>query len=264
MKRFLKDLKHFYKYAIAAGQAELHAEVAGSYLNWLWWVIEPFCFMLIYSFVFGTLFASKVQYFNIFIYIGVTMWTFFNNTLISCVQVVKNNKAIISKVYLPKFILILVKMYVNAFKLFINFIIVFVLIIYNRIPITMKVLWIIPVLLTLFLLTFGICLFLAHFGVYVHDLTNVVRIVLRMLFYLTGIFYDISVRGAGYFGEEGAQKLLRLNPIAFLISEVRNVMIYNTPIEGRVLITWFIVAVILSIFGVRLIYRSENNYVKVI
>ena len=54
MKRFWKDLKGHYKYALYAAKSELKSEVANSYLNWIWWVLEPFCFMLIYSFIFAT------------------------------------------------------------------------------------------------------------------------------------------------------------------------------------------------------------------
>ena len=53
MKRFWKDLKSHYRYAIYSAKSELKSEVANSYLNWIWWVLEPFCFMLIYAIIWG-------------------------------------------------------------------------------------------------------------------------------------------------------------------------------------------------------------------
>ena len=47
MKRFANDLKKYHGYALYAAKAELKAEVAGSYLNWVWWILEPVCLMLI-------------------------------------------------------------------------------------------------------------------------------------------------------------------------------------------------------------------------
>lgn len=35
---------------------------------------------------------------------------------------------------------------------------------------------------------------LMHYGVFIQDLANVTNIVLRMVFYLTGIFYNIEKR----------------------------------------------------------------------
>ena len=52
MKRFWKDLKEHYRYALYSAKSELKSEVANSYLNWIWWVLEPFCFMLILRFFF--------------------------------------------------------------------------------------------------------------------------------------------------------------------------------------------------------------------
>ena len=46
-KRFRDDMKKYWKYAIYSSKAQLKAEVANSYLNWLWWVLDPLCFMLL-------------------------------------------------------------------------------------------------------------------------------------------------------------------------------------------------------------------------
>ena len=66
MKRFWKDLKSHYRYAIYSAKSELKSEVANSYLNWIWWVLEPFCFMLIYAFIFGVVFNASEHYSQLF------------------------------------------------------------------------------------------------------------------------------------------------------------------------------------------------------
>ena len=114
-KKFKDDLKKYWKYAMFSAKAQLKSEVANSYLNWLWWILDPLCFMVIYVFMFGYVFKSKQEYFAIFIFIGITMWDFFNRNLMQSVKLVKNNKSIVSKVYLPKFILLLIKNFVNGF-----------------------------------------------------------------------------------------------------------------------------------------------------
>ena len=63
MKRFLTDLKRYYKYAFRLSKAELTEEVSESYLNWLWWIIHPLMMMLIYVFVFTVVFKSKETYY---------------------------------------------------------------------------------------------------------------------------------------------------------------------------------------------------------
>ena len=101
MARFFKDFKKYWGYALYSARSELKAEVASSYLNWIWWILEPMCFMLIYTFIFGFVFGSNEKFFPIFVYIGLTVWEFFNKSVQASVKLVKNRKSIVSKVFLP-------------------------------------------------------------------------------------------------------------------------------------------------------------------
>ena len=161
-------------------RSELKAEVANSYLNWVWWVLEPLCFMGVYTLIFGYFFKASEPYFTVYIFIGITVWDFFNKMVKSSVKLVKSNKPIVSKVYVPKYILIIEKMMVNGFKMSIGFAITAFLMLINRVPVSWNILWLIPILLCLILVTFGICSIVLHFGVYIEDLANVLNIVLRL------------------------------------------------------------------------------------
>lgn len=258
--RFRDDMKKYWKYAIYSSKAQLKSEIANSYLNWLWWILDPLCFMLIYVFMFGYVFKSNQEYFAVFVFIGITLWDFFNKTLVQCVKVIKANKPIVSKVYIPKFILILVKMGVNGFKMFISLLIVAVMLFVWHVPITWRVVYFLPILLTLFVVVFGFSCFLLHYGVFVEDLSNVLNIVLRFLFYITGVFWNIMDRlPAPYNSYIG-----KGNPIAFLITAMRNCLIYGKTPDLKLLLVWFLVGLLISILGVRKIYKNENSYVKVI
>lgn len=259
LKRFIDDIRKYFHYSVVSARSQLKAEVAGSYLNWVWWILDPLCFMMIYTFIFGYVFSGREQYFSIYIFIGLTMWHFFEKTLKASVKLIKNNKSVVSKVYFPKYILILSKMWVNGFKMLISFVIVALMMLLNGVPVTWNILYAVPLLITLLLLTFGCSCFLLHFGVYVEDMANVVNIVLRVLFYLTGIFYNIEARIPGW----GAY-LNSYNPVAFLLSSMRGALIYSSGPNIPLLCLWFAVGLILSILGVRRIYKEENSYVKAI
>ena len=253
-------MKKYWKYAIYSSKAQLTSEIANSYLNWLWWILDPICFMLIYVFMFGYVFKSSEQYFAVFVFIGITLWDFFNKSLIQSVKVIKNNKAIVSKVYIPKFILLIIKMCVNGFKMSISLLIIVAMLFVWRVPVTWNILYFIPILLTLFVIVFGFGCFLLHYGVFVEDLANVLNIVLRLLFYLTGVFWSIMDRLPvpynAYIGKG--------NPIAFLLTSMRECVLYGTAPNLKLLLAWFLIGLLISILGIRKIYKNENSYVKVI
>lgn len=253
-------MKKYWKYAIYSSRAQLKSEIANSYLNWLWWVLDPLCFMLIYVFMFGYVFKSNQEYFAIFVFIGITLWDFFNKSLIQSVRLIKGNKPIVSKVYIPKFILLIVRMGVNGFKMCISLLIIVAMLVVWRVQLTWNVIYVIPIMMTLMVLVFGLGCFFLHYGVFVEDLSNVLNIFLRFLFYLTGVFWSIMDRLPSplnlYIG--------RGNPIAFLISSMRDCVIYGKTPHRKLLLLWFIVGLVISILGVRKIYKNENSYVKVI
>ncbi|MBQ8768378.1 MAG: ABC transporter permease [Oscillospiraceae bacterium] len=259
INRFLTDIRKYFSFSVTSARSQLKTEVASSYLNWIWWILDPLCFMLIYTYIFGYVFKSNEQYFPVFIFVGLSMWDFFNHTLKSSVKIVKRNKSVVSRVYFPKYILIVAQLLADAFKMAISFGIVVLMMIFFKIPISWNVLFFIPIIATLMLFTFGCSCIVMHFGVYVEDLSNVVNIALRFLFYLTGIFYNIKKR----IPDIGAY-LNDFNPLASLISAMRDCLIYCRTPNLLFLGIWFAVSVVLAVCGVALVYKEENSYLKAV
>ena len=262
MKKFFYNIKKYYKYAIYSAKAELKSEVADSYLNWLWWIIEPVAFMLIYTFIFGVVFSNNEPYFASFVFIGLTAWEFFNRMLTGSVKLIINNRDLVTKVYIPKYILLLSKSFTYLFKMLISLGICFILMLFQGVPFTLHIFWIIPIFLVLYLFSFGASLILMHFGVTLNDLANLTTIGVRMVFYLSGVFYNITTKLKAH--PKLSFFMLRLNPTAFLMNELRKAMIYGKYPSFQGLAVWLLVSLVLCWFGIRVIHKNENSYAKVI
>lgn len=260
MKRLIEDIKKYYKYAIYSGRSELKTEIANSHLSWLWWILDPLLFMLVYTFVALVVFGKGEKYFPIYVFIGLSAWKFFEKTVKQSVTLVSGNRGIVLKVYLPKYQLILVKMYANGFKMMVSFALVAVMLLIYRVPLSYRVIYFIPLLVVLALFTFGASCILLHFGVFVEDLSNVINVLLKLVFYLTGIFYSLAKRVPAPYN----MVLLKCNPIAFIIDEMRKCILYETTPDFMILGIWFVISLILSAIGIKLIYKYENSYVKII
>lgn len=260
MKKFFNNMKKYYKYAIRSAKAELKSEVADSRLNWLWWIIEPLAFMLIYTFVFGVVFPNNTKYFASFVMIGQAAWDFFNRMISGSSKLIINNRDLVTKVYLPKYILLFSKSLTYLFKMGISLLLAFGLMIFQGVPFSWTFILIIPIILVLYTISFGASMILMHYGVTLNDLGNLTNIGLKMVFYLSGIFYNINERLKGKLGFV----LLRVNPIAFCMNELRKVTVFGKlpSIEG--LLVWLIIGIILCAIGVHVIHKNENSYAKVI
>lgn len=260
LRRFMRDLGKYWAYSVISADSMLKAEVRNCYLGWLWWIIVPVCFMMTYTFVFDYVFSAGEPYFPIFIFIGISLWEFFSKMVRQSVKAVKSNKAIVSKVYLPKYILILVMLWINGFKMMISFTIVAFMMVLFKVSWTWYALYWFPLFLVLALLAFGCAVHLMHYGIFVEDLSNIVALLLRFLFYVTGIFYDVAARIPQPYGDV----LVSCNPMAFLMSAMRDALLYQKAPDIILLLIWLFLSLLLCLSGVRKIYKNENSYVKVI
>ncbi len=260
MKRLVNNVKKYWNYSIYAAKAELKAEVANSYLNWLWWILDPLAFMAIYTFIVQMVFKTNEDYFPVFVFVELTCWNYFNSMLSGSVKLVSANKAIVTKVYVPKYILLLVKSLKNMFKMMISWALVIILMLIFKVPFHWTILYWFLIIPVLFVITFGFSTILLHFGIFVEDLFNITNIVLKLLFYVSGVFYSIGTKLNGTF----RVFMLKLNPIASIMDHFRRVMIYGQAPNFLWLIIWFLFGCGLTLIGVSIIHKYENSYAKVI
>lgn len=259
MMKFINDIRKYGYFMIYSAKTDLKAEVANSYLNWIWWILEPLFNMLVYYFVFNSSMGGQ-KYFIISIYSALLMWNFINKNIQYSVKLVRNNREIVTKIYIPKFILLISNMILNFVKLIISWSILIILMIIYKVPLSSKMLIIIPVYIVMFIFTFGIGTIFLHFGVFVDDLAYAVSILLNMLFFLSGVFYDCEIIYAPPMGI----LMKTYNPIAFLIDAMRKVLLFDTMPNWTLLGVWTLISLILSVIGIKIIYKYENTYVKVV
>lgn len=258
MRHFIHDLQRYRRYIFYSAKSFLKQEVADSFLNWAWLILNPVLFMLIYAFVQIIIFGNNTPYLAAFIFIGLTCWNFFNPCITSSVRLIKRYQGIISKIYVPKFVFVLSGMLVNGFKTLVSFALVIITLIAYGVPFSPLMFWSVPYLLLLFLITFGLSCILLHVGVFVDDLANIVQIGMRMLFFLSGIFYDLEGRLEGSLGVV----MERLNPAAHIILQMRRIMLYGKAPSIPWFIAWLVAGILLSVIGVALIYKYERRYIK--
>ena len=260
IKKFIVDIKKYRQYMVYAARTDLKAEVADSYLNRLWWLLEPFFNMIVYVVVFGNVMGNSVENYATFIFSALLMWNFFSKTINYSVKLVRNNKDIITKVYIPKFVILLSNMILNMFKLLFSLIVLVIMMVIFRVQISFNIFWVLPAYVVMALLAFGVGMIFLHFGVYIDDLSYAVGILLNMLMFLSGIFYDTMTTLPGPLNAV----IMCLNPLAVVIDTMRNALLYETAANLPILGMWFLVAVILCFIGVHTVYRNENSYVKIV
>lgn len=260
IKRFCNDIRKYWQYMNYAAKSDLKAEVANSYLNRLWWLLEPFFNMLVYVIVFGRIMGNSIQNYATFIFSALLMWNYFNKTINYSVRLVRSNRDILTKVYVPKHVLLISNMIMNMYKLAFSLIVLIPMLFIFKVHIGLGVFWIIAAYIVMILVSFAGGMFLVHHGVYIDDLGYAVSILLSMMMFLSGIFYDVitglSVPLNGM--------MLVLNPVSMFMDTMRNALLYNVVANVPLVFIWIVLALLFGYICVHIVYKNENGYVKVI
>jgi lipopolysaccharide transport system permease protein len=237
--------------------ADIRAEAARTYIGLLWWILEPVASMLVYYIVFGYLFDRGGLGYVHFLFVGVVPWRWFNTSLMKGSNSLINSKTLMRQVYIPKAVFPLVALLVDIFKFFVVLLILLIFLNLTGAPVT-KMYLVLPFLIALqALFVAGTTLPVAAITPFFPDIRMVVQNVVRLWFFLSGIFYDI-----GDFSES-TQRLFRLNPMVVLLDSYRDILLRGQWPELGPLVFVFGVSSALTFGGIWLLHHFDYDYPKI-
>jgi len=220
--------------------------------------------MAVYTFVFGYLFRRGQAHFASFVFIGLTLWEFFNRMLTGSVRILADHRELVAKVYIPKYVLLAARSLTYLFKMGISLLLAIGLMVAQGVPFSATILWLPVVILVLYVAAFALGMFLMHLGVLFSDMQKLVTILMRVLFYLSGVFYNIRVLAGKFLEGKLSFWMIRANPAAFCMDEARKVMLDGRAPSFEGLLLWLAVGLVLLGLGAALVHRNENTYAKII
>ncbi len=225
-------------------------DIASRYLvslsGGLWALLHPAILLMIYAFVFVEIFKARIAgsaiEFVPFFATALWPWTAFVESLTRTTNAIPENAALLSKVSIPRYILvvapILATFLVNSLGILV--VSVALKLFGYSIYLSHLILIIFP-LFALLILTIGIALIFSAVAVFVRDLVQLVPQVLAMLFFLSPIMYSASMV------PEKFKLIMQINPVVPWIEFIRALML-NQAMPSTLSLTYAAIAT-LTIFG---------------
>lgn len=201
-----------------------------SVLGVIWSLLYPILMMAVMAIVFSQMFRFKVEGINYLVYLmtGIIMFQYFSEASNSAMTSVVSNFALISKVYIPKYIFPIAKCLFVGINFILTLIPWIILIIITQFGVgtyPASINWyylIIPyIFICFFLFTIGIGMLLSCLSVFLRDIFYIYGIVLTIWNYFTPVFYSIEIL------PETLQKLFQFNPLYQFITAVRDIVLYG-------------------------------------
>ncbi|HPO30423.1 MAG TPA: ABC transporter permease [Candidatus Hydrogenedentes bacterium] len=244
---------HFFQLVLLRGWADFRAEASRTWLGVLWWVADPLLNMVVLYIVFGVFFQRRTPNFVPFLLIGLVFWRFFNVTVMNMGTSILNNVGMIRQVALPKILFPMITLVTCTLEFFFTLLLLVVVLVVFQVPFSMTMLWW-PMVFGVQVLGCGLTL--AAFTPFVPDLNKMVNQLMRILFYMSGIFYDVRDL------PEKARQLLVLNPMVVLIDAHRACLMDQRVPDWQSLALIAMVSLMGILFGWTCIRRFNPLYAK--
>lgn len=84
--------------------------------------------------IFGRAMKSGIEHYATLVFSALLMWNFFNHIINYSVKFVRFNRDIVTKIYIPKYILLLTNIVLNDIKLLFSMLVLVVILIIFRTP----------------------------------------------------------------------------------------------------------------------------------
>lgn len=253
---------------------DLRVRYAKSALGYLWTLIDPLAMGLIYFFVFGLVMSanrSTPMPFIIFLMAGLLPWNWFNVSVTETARALSSERRLVRSTNIPReyWVLRVVLAKGVEFLLSLPILALFVVISLLGVPhfsdpdnpvhLNWQLVYVIPALIIQLMLCTGIGLVMAPVTALADDFVRLVRIILRMMFYMSAILYPISLVEKR---ADWAATVMSFNPMIGIIDMYR--MGLATGQDPNYL-AWgaaAVISVFFVVFGMWVFRRLEPSVLK--
>lgn len=264
---FFRNVYHYRYLIIQMTKREISYRYRGSALGFVWSFLNPLLMLAVYTFVFSVVFKARwgggeVEEsrldFAIILFSGMIIFNLFAEIINRAPNLILGNVNYVKKVIFPLEILPLISIGVVLFHGFVSLMVLLTaqLIFKGYIPLT--IIYLPAILLPLLIIGLGLSWFLAALTVYIRDVAHITSIFVTVLMFVSAVFFPISSLPENY------QIIIRMNPVAMIVSESRNAIIFGLPPDWTMIISMFVIGLFVAIGGYWWFQKMRRGFADVL
>lgn len=238
----------------------------GSVIGVMWSLFNPLFLLVLYTFVFSVVFnarwgvglpESKSQ-FAILLFVGMIVHGLFAETLNRAPGLILSNVSYVKKIVFPLEILPVVAMGAALFHALVSVLVLVVAFALINGYLQWTIVFLPLVLLPLMVLTLGAAWGLASLGVFLRDVAQPIGLVMTVLLFASPVFYPITAL------PEYIRPWLMLNPLTFVIEQVRAVLIFGQIPNWAGLAIYSLTSVVIGWIGYAWFQKTRKGFANVL
>jgi ABC-type polysaccharide/polyol phosphate export permease len=243
---------------------ELRQKYKGSVLGVVWYLVNPLVLMAAYAVMFGVLLdAVQIADYPLFLIVGLIVWVFFSQSLLSAATSLLEQASLVGKVRFPRETIPASVVAVQLVTFGVLLALVAPVAVVVRGTLDPALLLLVPLVACLFCFTLGLALVVSVLHAYYRDVQPILAAALLPWFFLTPIFFRIQDL-PGLQGRGWAEALLRWgNPVAPFVEAIRDVL-YSGAVPGGATLAYVAVVSGLALAGGWALFRRMQAELAVV
>ncbi len=215
----------------------------GSFLGLFWALLKPLFQLIIYYVVFTMIFQTRTENFMMFLFLGIIMFQFYTECATGSMKIFFTKRYLLENIQINKLDIFYSSIAAYFLGFLFNFSVFFIAAILLSNPFTWSLLLFPLILINLLAIILATQLIFATVSIYLKDIDNVWFLINTMLFWGSGIFFDLTAM-------DGKVALVKFfNPLAGILINSRNILIYNAPVDMPVFIANIVSTAFLLLIG---------------
>jgi ABC-2 type transport system permease protein len=186
-------IAHLWQYRELIGnltRKELKVKYKNSVLGFIWSLLNPLMYLVVFSLVFNIISNVPVPYYGIFFLAGLLAWNLFSSALGQGTSAITSNAQLVTKVWFPREALVLASVFTALVHFFLQSVVLLAaLLIFQRMPDPAYVPVFLLALTVTMLLATALAVALSAVNVYLRDTQHLLEVVLLAWFWLSAIAY---------------------------------------------------------------------------
>jgi ABC-2 type transport system permease protein len=224
-----------------------------SAIGFLWTMLHPLMMMLVLEVVFSTLFRFTLKDYPVYVFSGILFWNFFSQSVVSSMNSLKGNAALLQKLPVPKAVFPIATVLSGVVNLMFAMVPLMILLLATHHGLCSTFIFLPISIVAATVFTLGIGLLLSPLAVFFSDVVEMVTVFLTVIMYLTPVIYPISIVPARF------RPLVELNPLEILLRVFRD-PIYACQIPGPASLALAVAVTVLALMlGMAVFQRSAER-----
>ena len=230
MKKYVENFMQYQFLLSELVKKGIKLKYRRSYLGIVWSLLEPLLTMIVLTIVFGTLYGNTDKTFPVYILTGRLLYSFFSQATKAALKSIRQNSAMIKKVYVPKYLYPLSSVLFNY------------------------VIFLISLILILFI-AYGCGMILATIGVFFRDMEYLWSVALMMVMYTCAIFYYPSK-----LLKSGWAWILKYNPL-YCVIDIFRCAVFGQPMNMQYVAYAVAFAVGSMLIGLLCFKKKQDDFI---